>query len=77
MLHVYGPLYTKKGVIAKNCGDLDNYCKMVLDACATALSFNDSLVVEIELKRLHAEEWSIRLGLSPLPTPCDRGECAS
>ncbi len=50
-------LYTKKGVISKSSGDLDNYLKQYIDTIFKCLCLDDKFVTEIHAKKLYNKEF--------------------
>lgn len=61
----HGPWLTKQGKISKTAGDVDNFSKLILDSLCESYGFDDSQVTEIKLQKFLADEWMIRLSLSP------------
>jgi len=54
--------FTKKGVIHKRAGDVDNFCKSILDSYFTAIGLDDSQVFELHVsKQVGPERTVIRL----------------
>lgn len=54
--------FTKKGLIHKKAGDVDNYCKSTIDSYFAAIGLDDSQVFELSVtKQLGPEKTVIRL----------------
>ena len=60
---VYGPILTKQGNISKTAGDIDGWCKALMDACCEAAGVDDSSVIEIHAKKTNATEWRVEFSL--------------
>lgn len=66
---IYGPFLTNKGQISKTAGDLDNYCKPILDAISQELGIDDSCVFKIEANKELANHWEVEFSLVPTDSP--------
>jgi Holliday junction resolvase RusA-like endonuclease len=54
--------FTKKGLIHKKAGDVDNFCKSTIDSYFAAIGLDDSQVFELSVtKQLGPEKTIIRL----------------
>lgn len=62
---VSGPFITSRGTISQTAGDLDGFCKLLLDAVCEASGCDDSRVFEIVAKKVIAPEWSVSFHLGP------------
>lgn len=63
---VSGPFMTAKGTISQTAGDLDGFCKLLLDAVCDASGCDDSRVFEIVAKKAIAKDWSVSFLLRAL-----------
>jgi Holliday junction resolvase RusA-like endonuclease len=63
---VCGPFLTKSGTISKTAGDLDNFCKPLLDSVCQELEINDSCVFKITAEKRIANDWAIEFYLNPV-----------
>ena len=56
-----GPWLTRNKTISKTAGDIDNFQKLILDGLCEAYNFDDSQIMELNLKKVIADEWLIRI----------------
>ena len=62
--------FTKKGLIHKKAGDVDNFCKSTLDSYFAAIGLDDSQVFELSVtKQVGPEKTLIRLYEFDLDVP--------
>lgn len=66
--HIQRPKAAKNRVWAHKGGDLDNYCKSILDALQSAGIFsNDTRVVWLEARKLYAAGGRVGVEISVMP----------
>jgi Holliday junction resolvase RusA-like endonuclease len=63
---IHGPWLRQDGKISKTAGDIDGFCKLMLDAVCEALDINDAVVFEIHAKKVVADNWRIIIDLTKL-----------
>jgi Holliday junction resolvase RusA-like endonuclease len=63
---IHGPWLRQDGKISKTAGDIDGFCKLMLDAVCEALDINDAVVFEIHAKKVVAENWRLIIDLEPI-----------
>jgi Holliday junction resolvase RusA-like endonuclease len=63
---IHGPWLRQDGKISKTAGDIDGFCKLMLDAVCEALDINDAVVFEIYAKKVVAENWRLIINLEPI-----------
>jgi Holliday junction resolvase RusA-like endonuclease len=63
---IHGPWLRQDGKISKTAGDIDGFCKLMLDAVCEALDINDAVVFEIHAKKVVADNWRIIIDLKPI-----------
>jgi Holliday junction resolvase RusA-like endonuclease len=63
---IHGPWLRQDGKISKTAGDIDGFCKLMLDAVCGALDINDAVVFEIHAKKVVADNWRIIIDLRPI-----------
>jgi Holliday junction resolvase RusA-like endonuclease len=63
---IHGPWLRQDGKISKTAGDIDGFCKLMLDAVCEALEINDACVFQIEAKKVVADNWRIIIDLKPI-----------
>lgn len=59
----YIPLFTKKGLISKKSGDVDNFCKPIQDRLFNYLSADDSEVVSVTITKIHSKDYKIAINI--------------
>lgn len=56
-ISIYSPrVLTKKGEISKTFGDVDNFCKNLVDSIYNPLKANDALIMQLTVSKHHADE---------------------
>lgn len=60
-IEYHGPWLTKQGGISKTAGDIDNFSKLLVDSLCEHYDFDDSQIMEMNLKKVIADQWKIRL----------------
>jgi Holliday junction resolvase RusA-like endonuclease len=56
-IEIHSPrVLTKKGEVSKTFGDVDNFCKGLLDAIYKPLSANDALIMQITASKHQADK---------------------
>ena len=63
---IHGPWLRQDGKISKTAGDIDGFCKLMLDAVCEALDINDAVVFEIHAKKVVADNWRLIIDLEPI-----------
>lgn len=63
---IHGPWLRQDGKISKTAGDIDGFCKLMLDAVCEALDINDAVVFEIHAKKVVADKWRLIIDLAPI-----------
>jgi Holliday junction resolvase RusA-like endonuclease len=64
---IYGPFMTKKNTISKTAGDVDGFCKLLIDGICEPLNIDDSQIFYLEVKKVISPDWAIAFELFASP----------